>query len=68
MGGLWAHRNVGGATRHATSLQTPFPHMRMRAPSPPNAYTMPTPHAFHLWDFMVFKTPRHAASLRSSRT
>ena len=34
--------------RHATSLQTPFPHMRMRAPPPPYAHTMPTPHAFHL--------------------
>ena len=54
------------ATRHATSLQTPFPHMRMRAPSPPNAHTMPTPHASHLGDFMVFKTMRQAASLRSS--
>ena len=29
------------ATRHDTSLQTPFPHMRMRAPPPPYARTMP---------------------------
>ena len=34
------------ATRRATSLQTPFPHMRMRAPAPPYARTMPpaSPH------------------------
>ena len=48
------------ATRRATSLQTPFPHMRMRAPPPPFARTMP-----HM-ETPVFITTRHAASLRSS--
>ena len=48
------------ATRCAASLQTPFPHMRMRAPPPPYARTMP-----HM-ETPVFTTTRHAASLRSS--
>ena len=48
------------ATRCAASLQTPFPHMRMRAPPPPFARAMP-----HM-ETPVFTTTRHAASLRSS--
>ena len=40
--------------------------MRMRAPPPQYAHTMPTLHASYLWDPMVFTTTRHAASLRSS--
>ena len=52
--------------RHATSLQTPFPHMRMRAPPPPYAHTMPTPHAFHLrpYGFYNDAAPNRDAACR----
>ena len=38
MGGLWARRNVGSATRHATSLQTPAPSITHRHGRPAHGW------------------------------
>ena len=47
------------ATRRATSLQTPFPHMRMRALPPPYAHTMGPPHSpMSPWFLQRRGTPR----------
>ena len=72
MGGKWAGES-SRKPRRPRPYSRAFAGISLRSASRPkaahwcrHAHTMPTPHASHLWDPMVFTTTRHAASLRSS--
>ena len=54
-----ALRGYQCATRRATSLQMPAPHMRMRAPPPPYAHTIRPAYLLPTGDPTIFITTRH---------